>query len=284
MMPALRPLLALVVIIWANTAWGFTGSLQSRFAPKPDLMPEWEANNPDSEDFVSHARWQALLDAYLIEDEEGPNLFRYGAVSDADRSVLDDYIASLEAVGISGYTRDEQKAYWINLYNALTVKVVLDHYPVSTIQDIDISEGFFARSGPWGAKLVTIESIDLSLDDIEHRILRPVWQDNRIHYAVNCAALGCPDLWPVAFDAFNTEEILEQAAVNFINSDRGVFIEGGRMTVSKIYEWYDEDFGGTEEGVIEHLLKYTRSRLTREINRRIGRIRTAYDWSLNEPQ
>ncbi len=283
MMPVLRPLLTLVIVAWASGALGFTGSLGSRLAAKPELMPQWEANNPDSEDFIGHNRWQALLDSYLVEVEEGPNLFRYGGVSDADRSVLDDYIASLTAVGISGYTQDEQKAYWINLYNALTVKVVLDYYPVASIREINISPGLFA-SGPWGAKLVTIEGIDLSLADIEHRILRPIWQDNRIHYAVNCASIGCPDLWPVAFDAFNTEQIFEQAAVNFINSDRGVQIVGGRMTVSKIYEWYDEDFGGSDEGVIEHLLKYTRSRLIREINRRIGNVKTAYDWDLNEPQ
>ena len=231
MKSAVKTLTTLVFIAWASGAWAFTGSLESRLAAKPELMSEWEANNPESEDFIGHNRWQALLDSYLVEVEQGPNLFRYSAVSDADRSVLDDYIASLAAVGISGYTRDEQKAYWINLYNALTVKVVLDHYPVASIREINISPGLFA-SGPWGAKLVTIEGIDLSLDDIEHRILRPIWQDNRIHYAVNCASLGCPDLWPVAFGAFNTEQILEQAAVNFINSDRGVMIVGGRMTVS----------------------------------------------------
>ena len=245
-------------------------------------MPEWEANNPDSEDFIGHNRWQSLLDVYLMDDEEEQNFFRYGAVSENDKTVLDDYVASLEAVGISGYNRDEQKAYWINLYNALTVKVVLNHYPVNSIREINISPGLFA-SGPWGAKLVTIEGLELSLDDIEHRILRPIWQDNRIHYALNCASMGCPDLWPVAFDAFNTDTLLEDAAVKFINSPRGVEIIGGRMTVSKVYEWYDEDFGGSDESVYEHMLKYARSRLAREIKRKIGAVRTHYDWALNEP-
>ena len=278
-----RILIVTSIILLSGAASAFTGSLESWFAAKPDLMPQWEAISPESTDFVGHSRWQVLLDTYLIADEEGPNLFRYAAVSNADRSVLNDYIASLEAVGISGYARDEQKAYWINLYNALTVRVVLDHHPVSTIREINISPGMFV-SGPWGAKLVTIEGLELSLDDIEHRILRPIWQDNRIHYALNCASLGCPDLWPIDFDAFNTKNILELAAVKFINSTRGVEIVGGRMTVSKIYEWYDEDFGGSDEGVYEHLLQYTRSRLTREINRRIGAVRTDYDWALNEPE
>lgn len=278
-----RLLILVTAVGYASAAVAFTGSLESRLAAKPDLMSQWEANNPDSDDFVSHNRWQSLLDVYLIENEQGPNLFRYGAVTAADRSFLEEYINSLSAVGISAYNRDEQKAYWINLYNALTVRLVLDYYPIDSIREINISPGLFA-SGPWGADIVTIEGTDLSLDDIEHRILRPIWRDNRIHYALNCASIGCPDLWPEAFTAFNTEEILEEAAAKFINSNRGVSIEGGRMTVSKIYEWYDEDFGGSDEGVIEHLLKYTRSRLTREINRRIGMIRTDYNWSLNAPE
>ena len=105
----------------------------------------------------------------------------------------------------------------------------------------DIDRGLFFADGPWGRKLFTVEGVPVSLDDAEHRILRPIWQDPRIHYAVNCASIGCPDLWPEAYESFNTDRILDQAAVNFINSDRGVKIEGGRMTVSKIYEWYDED-------------------------------------------
>lgn len=279
------PLLLVLFLMGSTitTASAFTGSMASRLAAKPDLMDAFEPSNESSVEFIGHNRWQSLLDVYLIEDQEGPNLFRYSAVTDRDRAVLNDYIASLEAVGITDYTRAEQKAYWINLYNALTIRTVLDHYPVRSIREINISPGFFS-SGPWGKKLVTIEGVDLSLDDIEHRILRPIWQDNRIHYAVNCASMGCPDLWPQAFTPENMEDILEAAAANFINSDRGVFIEGGRMRVSKIYEWYDEDFGGSDEGVIEHLLKYASKPLAREINRRLGAIRTDYDWDLNEPK
>lgn len=276
-------LAVLLVGVGVGPAAAFTGSMESRLAPKPDLLEALEPSNESSVEFIGHNRWQSLLDVYLIEDREGANLFRYSAVTAADRKVLDDYIASLEAVGITSYTRAEQKAYWINLYNALTIRTVLDHYPVRSIREINISPGFFS-SGPWGKKMITIEGVELSLDDIEHRILRPIWQDNRIHYAVNCASIGCPDLWPEAFTPENMEDVLEEAAFNFINSPRGVFIEGGRMRVSKIYEWYDEDFGGSDDGVIEHLLKYARKPLAREINRRLGQIRTDYDWDLNEPQ
>lgn len=282
----IRPTLILTLLFMGSTvttANAFTGSMESRLAAKPNLMDAFEPSNESSVEFIGHNRWQSLLDVYLIEDREGANLFRYSAVTERDRGVLNDYIASLEAIGITNYTRAEQQAYWINIYNALTVRVVLDNYPTRSIREINISPGLFS-SGPWGKKLVTIEGVELSLDDIEHRILRPIWQDNRVHYAVNCASMGCPDLWPQAFTPENMEDVMEAAAANFINSDRGVFIEGGRMRVSKIYEWYDEDFGGSDDGVIEHLLKYARKPLARDINRRLGAVRTDYDWDLNEPQ
>lgn len=277
--------------IGAGPASAFTGSLESKLAAKPDLMDEFESFDERSTEFISHNRWQGFLDIYLAEDqsivdmvtetEVVANLFRYRAVSEADKQTLNEYIATLEALSISNYNRGEQKAYWINLYNALTVRTVLEQYPVRSIREIDISPGFFS-SGPWGKKLLRIEGVDLSLDDIEHRILRPIWQDNRIHYVLNCASIGCPDLWPQAFTPENMKDNIEAAAYKFINNSRGVSIIGGHMTISRIYEWYDEDFGGTDEGVLEHLLKYASKTLARNINRRIGLIKTDYDWDLNE--
>ena len=273
--------IAAFVVAWANFATAFTGSLESRMEAEPDLMIEFEGFDEDSTESIDHNCWQSFLDTYLVSDDEDQNLFRYTAVSNQDEETLGKYISGLTALGITQYDRDEQKAYWINLYNALTIQLVLEHYPMRTIRDIDISPGIFA-SGPWGKKLAIVEGVNLSLDDIEHRILRPIWQDNRIHYALNCASLGCPDLWPNAFYPNNLEENLEAAAFKFINSPDGVLIEGGRMTISKIYEWYDEDFGGTDEGVIKHLLKYGRTSIVREINHRLDKIKTDYDWNLNE--
>ena len=133
---------------------------------------------------------------------------------------LNSYVAGLTAIPISRYNRSEQRAYWINLYNALTVKLVLEHYPIGSIRDIDISPGLFA-DGPWKRKLVEVENEVLSLNDIEHRILRPIWRDPLIHYAVNCASVGCPNLLTMAFTAANTDDLLNAAALDYINSPRG---------------------------------------------------------------
>jgi hypothetical protein len=159
--------------------------------------------------------------------------------------------------------------------------VVLDHYPVDSIKDIDISPGFFS-SGPWDKKLVTIEGQGLSLNDIEHRILRPVWQDPRIHYGVNCASMGCPNLQRKAFTAQNTDGLLDKAAREYVNHPRGVSMEDGDLVVSSIYDWFQEDFGGSEAGVIEHLMQYAEPGLKQKLQGFDDIDDDRYDWSLND--
>jgi Protein of unknown function, DUF547 len=162
----------------------------------------------------------------------------------------------------------------------MTVGLVLEHYPIKSIRDIDISPGWFA-SGPWDKDLVTIEGQRLSLNDIEHRILRPIWNDPRLHYALNCASLGCPNLQPVAFTAKNADQLLEQGARDFING-RAVELTGGRLIVSSIYVWFTEDFGGSEVGVLDHLRRYAAPLLVAKLAalRKIDGDR--YDWRLND--
>lgn len=105
----------------------------------------------------------------------------------------------MTALEISGYSRPEQFAYWFNPYKALTIQVVHDHYPVESIRNIDISPGLFA-DGPWKKKSVAVQAEKVSLDDVEHRILRAIWKDPRFHYAMKCASVGCPDPSPGCID------------------------------------------------------------------------------------
>jgi hypothetical protein len=250
-------------------------------APKSELWQRWTKNDPSSVLQVDHSTWDRLLKAYLIIGSDGVSLFRYGRVSAGDRAALDHYIRQLTQTAVSRLNRNEQKAFWINLYNALTVKVVLDHYPVKSIRDIDISPGLFS-DGPWGKKLVSVEGEKISLDDIEHRILRPIWKDPRIHYGVNCASIGCPNLQSEAFTAANSDSLLDKGAREFVNSPRGVRIEMGKLTVSSIYVWFASDFGGTDAGVIDHLKKYALPDLRTQLEN-IDRISdNQYDWTLNE--
>jgi hypothetical protein len=257
-------------------------NIQALAAPRADLWPRWDKHDPGSTVTVDHSAWDRFLKTYLVTDHpSGIHLLRYGAVTPADRQALTEYLDLLQGVPVSDLDRAEQRAYWINLYNALTVKVILDHYPVSSIRAVDISPGWFSR-GPWDAKLVRIEGEKISLNDIEHRILRPIWRDPRLHYAVNCASIGCPNLQPQAFTAGNTEDLLEKGAREYVNHPRGASKEGNRLVLSSIYDWFQEDFGGSEEGVKEHLSRFADASLSRELEGFRGKISYRYDWSLNE--
>jgi hypothetical protein len=229
---------------------------------------------------VNHSQFSRLLKAYIKRDKNGLNRVDYKGFKNK-QSDLKAYIKSLEAVKVTSLSRSEQFAYWANLYNALTIDVVLEAYPVKSIKDIDISPGIFSN-GPWGKKLVTIEGTKISLDDIEHQILRKVHKDPRVHYAVNCASVGCPNLQTEAFEASKLEAQLEKAAKDYVNSNRGVVVKGNRLSISKIYVWFKKDFGGNDAGVLAHLKKYAAPELKTKITK-IGSINSSfYDWTLND--
>ncbi len=250
-------------------------------APKAERWPFWEASNPHSLTVIDHHPLDQFLSRYLIAPHpSGIHRVRYADVTPTDRKQLKAYLASLQSVAVRRQNRAEQKAYWINLYNALTMDVILDHPKVKSIRDI--SDGLFSR-GPWRKKRLLIEGEGVSLDDIEHRILRPLFADPRIHYAVHCASLGCPNLIPVAFTAENTDRLLSEAAHAYVNHPRGVTIQSGQVTVSSVYVWFQEDFGGNDAGVLAHLRQYADDALRVQL-KDIHRIANhTYDWGLNRP-
>jgi len=234
----------------------------------------------NSGETVNHGAWNALLERYVSLPEDGIARFAYGTVAAADYLALDDYLAHLAATRPSALSRNEQLAYWINLYNALTVKVILDHYPVRSIRRIKY--GRFFAFGPWGRELISVEGFELSLDDIENQILRPVFDDPRIHYSINCASLGCPNLRAEAYNADLIDEQLNQAARDFVNHPRAAAVEGSRLTVSSIYVWFEQDFGGDDARVISHLRQYAEAELLEHLDG-IDRISASrYDWTLND--
>lgn len=229
---------------------------------------------------VDHSQWDKLLKRYVVAGPDGLNRVDYKAFKSAGHPVLREYIAHLEATDVTRLPRREQFAFWTNLYNAKTIDIVLEHYPVASIRDIDIS-GFFA-DGPWGKKVVNVNGIALSLDDIEHTILRRLFRDRRVHYAVNCASVGCPNLARNAYTGAMLEAQLNNGARAYVNSLRGVDIKGQSLTVSKIYSWFDEDFGDSEAGILKHLKTYADAGLAAKLKSFDHINSYAYDWSLND--
>jgi hypothetical protein len=255
------------------------GGFQALFAPKKDPWPLWEAHDPESQATVDHDTWDRLLQRYVQIDDEGINRVVYVALNQTGRSDMDAYIAYLTAQPVSRFNRVEQLAYWINLYNALTVQTVAQAYPVDSIRDIRLSPGLFSF-GPWDKKLITVEGVELSLNDIEHRILRPLWDDPLIRYGLNCAALGCPNLARNAYTGMTADQQLKVGARRFINSPRGAWFHNGKLGVSSIYAWFKEDFGGDDVGILAHLKTYADPGLRARLDGVKEIRRHEYDWGL----
>lgn len=260
---------------------GFLFATEGQAAPRAELWSYWLKSDESAGLSIDHRTWQAFLAEYVHVDDTGMNRVNYTAVSEAHKTDLDAYLRRQSELPITGYPRQEQLAFWINLYNALTVKVILDHYPVQSIKDIDISPGWFS-SGPWGKKLLTIEGHALSLDDIEHRILRPIWKDPRIHYAVNCASVGCPDLSRTAYKGANVAAELTLAAQRYVNHPRGVTVGNGKVQLSSLYKWFKSDFGDREMAILDHVRQYASVKLKSELENVSDISGYTYDWALND--
>ncbi|MEM8636678.1 MAG: DUF547 domain-containing protein [Pseudomonadota bacterium] len=226
----------------------------------------------------AHAEWTTLLSRYVVESDDGVNRFDYGALKDnaADSSALDAYIESFASIDVDALSRDERYVLWVNAYNAVTVQHIIGRYPLRSIRS-----GYLI--GPWKQVKTDVGGREISLNDIEHEVLRVEWDEPRTHYAVNCASYGCPNLKASAWEVGTLEQDLTEAAVAYINHPRGVTVRNdGRLKVSTIYKWFKEDFGGNEAGIIDHLLEYAEPELAEQINARRDIRSYDYDWSLND--
>lgn len=230
---------------------------------------------------VDNSDWAFILKRYVTVGPTGINRFDYATVATEDRDRLNRYLSALEKYDPRTLNLNEQRAYWINLYNALTVKVVLDRYPVGSIREI--KSGLFTP-GPWDLPIAKVMGRSLTLNNIEHDILRGNWREPRIHYAVNCASLGCPNLAGQPYSGKHLDAQLDSAARSFINHSRGVFIENRQVTLSKIYNWYAEDFGdGSPKAILKHLGLYASPGLKTELEGDPTIESYQYDWRINKP-
>ena len=225
-----------------------------------------------------HADWTALLSKYVKSAEDGINRFDYGGLkaNAADSAALDAYIEQFATRDISALSKAEQYVTWVNIYNAKTIQYIRDRYPTKSIRS-----GYII--GPWKRVFTVVGGEKISLNDIEHEVLRVQWRDPRTHYAVNCASYGCPNLKTTAWEVATLEEDLEAAARAYINHPRGVTIRrDGRLTVSTIYKWFKEDFGKSEANIIAHLSQYAEPDLLAQIKANPDIKNYEYDWSLND--
>lgn len=271
---------ALAIVATGLLVSGFI-QLERLAIPDAELTdPAWARHDPDSSQRVDHSAWDRFLAAYVTTDAVGVNRVAYGDVSPTDRQALDTYLEQLSATPVHRLARPEQLAFWVNLYNARTVALVLDHHPIESIRDIKF--GLFSI-GPWNEPLLEVAGRRLSLNDIEHGIIRPIWADERVHFVLNCAATGCPNLGAHAYTGPGIDTSLDAAARAYVNDPRGVrFDSRERLIVSKIFAWFEEDFGGSTATVLSFLRRYAEPDLAERLQGQSEIDDYTYDWSLND--
>lgn len=222
----------------------------------------------------SHELWDQLVKKYVKSD----GMVDYpGFIADKDQ--LEKYLDLLSnnAPDRETWSREEQLAYWINAYNAFTVKLIADNYPVESIRDLGPKLKIPMIKDVWHYKFFKIGGKDSSLDEIEHGILRKEFDEPRIHFAINCASISCPPLHDEAFLAERIDEQLDFVARQFINDPSRNKIQQNRVEISSIFSWFKGDF--TKNGsVIDFLNRYSKVKISP--NASIKHL--DYNWSLNE--
>jgi len=207
-----------------------------------------------------------------VSSVNGINLVAYDTVTPQDRAKLRNYIETLSAINIEALPRDAEMATWFNLYNAKTIELILENYPTKSIRKI---------SNPWKKDRLVVNGKKMSLDDIEHGTVRKKYDEPRVHYAFNCASIGCPNIKASAWEASTLEADLAQASRDFIASDRGVSVEGNKIIASSIFKWYKKDFGGNEAGILAHLRQYASGSKKAALDATNNINKYDYDWDLN---
>ena len=212
---------------------------------------------------IDHSEWTKILQLHVSESGK----VNYRAFKN-NRESLKNYLDNLaNHAPNKNWSNAETKAYWINAYNAYTIQLILDNYPLKSIKDLN---------DPWGQTFFKINGKMMSLNTIEHKILRPM-DDPRIHFAIVCASESCPKLLNYAYAAETLNIQLDQAARDFINDASKNSITASKITISKLFKWFKSDF---TEG--EAFITYLNTYSTLKINPETKINYQNYNWSLNE--
>ena len=250
----------------------------------------------------SYGTYNSLLNRY-VENAQ----VNYGGFIDS-RAEFETFLRALGSVDendFESWTEKERLAFWINAYNAFTIKAIIDHYPIK--RSFSLVGIFYAPSnsilqikGVWTKLQFRAVGRMVTLDEIEHQILRKEFNEPRIHMAINCASISCPDLSDEAYVPKRLEEQLAEASSNFVNNpDKGVYVDeqSGKVKFSKIFKWFGDDFINNygskklfnsyslkQNAVLNFTTDYLESQQTKEylMNNRLKIGYLGYDWHLNQ--
>lgn len=254
----------------------------SLFAPRAKVSDSPIVDELRKESSVA-GRFDNSIFAELLEDHvdyEDARVDYAGLKADEDK--LDAYLKQIADADLTRLDDDAELALLINAYNAYTLELILEHYPgVESIKDID---------NPWKTKRYVVAGHKLSLDDIEHRLIRPIYKDSRIHFAVNCASLGCPPLAPWPYEGEKIDEQLDKAARRTLQDSRYARVEDGKLKLTSVMNWYrtdfvDKGFSPTAETLPLYVAKYAGEDVKALIEKHGGEPAVEfleYDWALND--
>lgn len=235
------------------------------------LMAAVPVQSVSSPSKVDNRLYDELLKKYVLNGQ-----VNYKGLK-SDESRLDAYLNHLAIIRPNRLERKDRFAFYINAYNAWTIKLILDHYPgISSIKDIG---GIF--SSPWKKKIARINGELITLDHIEHDILRPQFKDPRVHFAINCAARSCPPLANFAFNGKELDEQLDLLTRKFINNSHSNYLKDDTLWVSRIFKWFGEDFNDDIIGFIETYAQKDFKGLLNSPKKKIKIKYLDYDWALN---
>ncbi|MEO0470846.1 MAG: DUF547 domain-containing protein [Bacteroidota bacterium] len=222
---------------------------------------------------ISHHDFEALLAKHV----KNTGLVDYVGFGQ-DRTALQNYLKSLSnnPPNAVHWSENEQLAYWINAYNAFTVELVLQHYPVDSIKTLGPKLQIPGVNSVWDLSFFQIGGIDMTLNVIEHEILRKQFDEPRIHFAINCASFSCPNLIQQVYHADQLETQLQKQAIAFVNDPSKNRITAEQVELSQIFQWYAGDF--TKRcSLIDYVQQFAEVRISPSA--KIEYI--TYDWSLN---
>jgi hypothetical protein len=253
-----------VVLTFASTAVASRDS---------QSWPIWNKSDESNGASIDHSAFDGFLKNYVITNHpSGINRFRYGDVSRRDSKRLNAYIAQITALDPRQYRKREQKAYWLNLYNALTIQSLLKKHPQRSVDARKLNPR------------IKVAGVKMTKADIGDRILRPIWHDYKVIFGLSCASMGCPAIQAGAFTAANINTLLKQSAREFINHPRGLMVSRQEMRVSKIFDWYREDFGADDKRLMKLFAYYADDNKALYILGFNGDIEFSYDSRLNSPE
>lgn len=220
---------------------------------------------------VSHTIWNVLLKNNV---STSGSVDYKGFINQKDK--LEEYLNLLSKNEPKGtWSKNEKMAYWINAYNAFTIQLIIDNYPLESIKDI--AGKIYKVNTPWDVKFIEIGEKTYDLNNIEHSILRKKFNDPRIHFAINCASVSCPNLRNEAFTSDKLDKQLEEQATKFVNDRSKNTLSNSNIELSKIFSWFKGDFTKNQT-LIAFINQYSRNKI--DANAKI--LYKSYDWKLND--